>query len=151
MTREDLVLEAEGQREAMIRKSLAGRSGRSTSMSSGLTFDQMSVAERSGQHEFAEGYRLHDDKSWEDQLSRPISLSSLQRTRSISPFPEPPAPTHSRSPSPDRLPQEVVDRSGLPPLLTQHPLFQRTSDDDVEEDEYIGPSLLRPGIRSKEE
>lgn len=152
MTREDLVLEAEGQREAMIRKSLASRSGRSTSMSSSQTFDQMSIAERSGQHDFAEGYGLYDDKSWEDQLSRPISLSSLQRARSISPFPEPPAPTHSRSPSPDTLPRAVVDRSGLPPFLAQHPLFQRPQigDDDLE-DEHVGPSLMKPAIQSKEE
>lgn len=150
MTREDLVLEAEGQREAMIHKSLASRSGRSISTSSGLTFDQRSAAERSGRAGSSDGYGLDDDKSWEGRLSRPTSpASSLRRARSSSPFPDLPAPTHSRPSSPNRLAQAVVGRPELPPLLERHPLFQNAHDDS-EEDEVFRPAVMRTRAGTKE-
>lgn len=149
MTREDQVLEAEGQREAMIHKSLASRSGRSISMSSHLTFDQTSVAERPGRASSSDGYGLDDEKSWEGRLSRPSSASGLQRARLNSPFPDLPAPALSRPSSPNRLAQVVVARSELPPLLEQHPLFQHACDDS-EEDEFFRPAVIRTTERAKE-
>lgn len=148
MTREDLVLEAEGQREAMIYKSLASRSGRSVSMRSHLTFDQMSVAEGYRRGGSSDGYGLDDDKSWEGRLSRPSSASSFEKARLNSPFPDLPAPTLPRTSSPSRLTQAVVGRSELPPLLEQHPLFQSAADES-DEDEVFRPVVIRATARTK--
>lgn len=121
LTTEDQVLEAEEQREAMIRKSLASRSSRSPSMSSHLTVDRTSVTERSG------GTFVHNlgvEKELGMRLSQPSSsTASLQRTRSTSPYPEFPQPTLSRSSSTSRFPLREV-RAGSPPLLEQHPCLR---------------------------
>lgn len=150
MTRDDLVLQAEEQREAMLRKSLASRSG---SMSSRMTFEQMSMNERPETDSTSaptREYGLDDGRNGEGRLSRLGSVSSLrrERARSMSPFPELPAPTLSRSSSPYRpsLPQVVA---GPPPLIEQHPLFQKMSDDS--EDEEVRPSLMRSRAEIKEE
>lgn len=150
MTREDLTHEAEAQREAMIRKSLASRSDRSTSMSSRLTLDSISVTERPMAGSIDER-GLNDEEYLEGRASRPSSVSSLQEARTISPFPDLPAPTLSRSSSPNRLSQMLVGRPDFPPLLEQHPLFQQSNDDFDEED--LRPPLMRAraGTISKEE
>lgn len=143
MTQNDRMLEAEEQRQAMIRKSLASRSGRSMSSSSNLTFDSTNVSEPettpadrhgprekslSRQHSRSRSdFTLYDEKSWE--VGRPLSRAS-------SPFPDPPAPTLSRSSSPGRLPQAPANRPDLPPLLEQHPLFQRLNDNPDSENEH---------------
>lgn len=125
-----LECEAESQRDAMIRKSLASRSGRSMSSTSHFISDTISMDERPNSS-CTQEYRLRDDeedfersytrsrsgtvlsdKSWEGGLS----------SRSKSPFPDLPARTWSRSSSPSR-------RADLPPLLEQHPLFRNTSKD----------------------
>lgn len=123
MTIEDRVMEAEEQREAMIRKSLASRSSRSVSMSSRWTLDQTSMVERP---ESYSAHTLRDDKELEMRLSRPTSISSLQRARSKSPFPDLPPPTLSRSSSPSRL-SLLAGRVELPPLLENHPCLRDNS------------------------
>lgn len=151
MTRKDLTYEAEIQREAMIRKSLASRSGRSVSMSSRLTFDSMSVTEVPKAGSIDE-YGLNEEKPLEERLSRPSSVSSFQGARTTSPFPDLPAPALSRSSSPSRLSQVLVSRPDFPPLLEQHPLFQRLNDDfDDEELEELRPTLVRARAGTKEE
>lgn len=148
MTREHLILEAEGQREAMINKSLASRSQRSSSMSSRLTYEQRSMTGGSGTAGSwaGDGCGLSNEKSWEARLSRPSSASSFGRVRSLSPFPDLPAPTLSRSCSPHRLAQTGVGQPEVPPSLEQHPLFQRAGEGS-EEDEAFGVPRLSSGTR----
>lgn len=116
MTAEDLEMEAESTRTAMIRKSLASRSGRTASLA---TSDRSSMAERpeSGS---GEGLR-YDWKEFEAGISRHSSVASLRR--SASPLPELPAPTLSRSSSPSRNPL-LAGRAELPPPLEQHPCMR---------------------------
>lgn len=119
LTAEDQRLEAEEQREAMIRKSLASRgSSRSPSMSSRVTVDQASMTERSRADSF-----LGVEKELEMRLSRTRSAASLQRVRSTSPFPELPQPTLSRSSSLSRPPLHERPTEP-PPLLEQHPCLR---------------------------
>ncbi|KAF3766802.1 hypothetical protein M406DRAFT_355367 [Cryphonectria parasitica EP155] len=154
MTQDDLLHEAEEQREAMIRKSLASRSGRSISQSSQLTVDSLGTSEmtktgsvyRYGPRDGEDASRQHsrsnsdvslyDEKSWEagNHIGRPSSAASLQRARSKSPLPGIPAPTLSRSSSPTRLLQV---RSELPPLLEPHPLLRRMNEDSDSENEQL--------------
>lgn len=128
LTVADQVLEAEEQREAMIRKSLASRSSRSPSMSSRLTADRSSMTERPGTSSV---HSLRFEKEFEMRLSRPSSAASLQRARSTSPFPEFPQPTLSRSSSLSRPPLPEV-RVDPPPPLEQHPCL-RVEDDTVKD------------------
>lgn len=149
MTQNDLILEAEEQREAMIRKSLASRSGRSISVTSNMTADSSSLYENSSVHRYGvkeemghtrkpsnprSDFSLYDEKDWEAGCtSRPSSAAGLVRARPYSPLPEMPAPTLSRSSSPHRVPQVLANQAGRPPLLEQHPLFQRLHEDsDIE-------------------
>ncbi|KAK2614025.1 hypothetical protein N8I77_000886 [Diaporthe amygdali] len=116
MTAEDLDIEAESTRTAMIRKSLASRSGRSASFA---TLDRFSTAERP-ESTTSDGLR-YDWKEFEAGLSRHSSAASLHR--SASPLPELPAPTLSRSSSPSRNPL-LAGRAELPPPLEQHPCMR---------------------------
>lgn len=114
MTAEDLELEAESTRTAMIRKSLASRSGRTASFA---TMDRMSTADSSS----GEGPR-YDWKDFEAGMSRHSSVASLRRS-TPSPLPELPAPTLSRSSSPSRNPL-LAGRAEMPPPLEQHPCLR---------------------------
>lgn len=119
MTAEDLEMEAESTRAAMIRKSLASRSGRTASFA---TSDRMSSADRP---ESSSGDLLprYDWKEFEaGVVSRQSSVASLRRSMS-SPMPELPAPTLSRSSSPSRNPL-LAGRAELPPPLEQHPCLR---------------------------
>lgn len=136
MTQDTLECEAESQRDAIIRKSLASRSGHSVSSISQLPLDMMSEADRPDSRS-TEEYRLRDDDDFERGYTRLRSGTGLSdkswesgiSTRSMSPFPEMPARTMSRSSSPSRLLHVAPGRSDLPPLLEQHPLFRKVSDD----------------------
>lgn len=122
-----LECEAESQRDAMIRKSLASRSGRSMSSTSQLISDTMSMDERPNSS-CTQEYRLRDEEDYERSYTRSRSGTVLSdksweggvSSRSRSPFPDLPARTWSRSSSPSR-------RADLPPLLEQHPLFRNAS------------------------
>ncbi|KAH8765532.1 hypothetical protein F5883DRAFT_557327 [Diaporthe sp. PMI_573] len=116
MTAEDLEMEAESTRTAMIRKSLASRSGRTASFA---TSHRSSTAERP-ESSSGEGLR-YDWKDFEAGISRHSSVASLPR--SASPLPELPAPTLSRSSSPSRNPL-LAGRAELPPPLEQHPCLR---------------------------
>lgn len=126
-----LEFEAESQRDAMIRKSLASRSGRPISSTSHLMSHTISMDERPDSRSTQE-YRLRDEDDFERISTRSRSGTVLSdksweggmspRSRSKSPFPDPPARTWSRSSSPSR-------RADLPPLLEQHPLFRNASND----------------------
>lgn len=124
MTAEDLVLEAESRREHIIRKSLASRSGRSTSSASSLgrpPFDPASMFEKA---ETGGGDGLkYDRKHLESRLSRHSSMPSLPRSKSPHAFPDLPPPILSRSLSPSRVPL-LTSRTELPPLLEQHPCLR---------------------------
>lgn len=120
LTVADQRLEAEEQREAMIRKSLASRgSSRSPSTSSRVTLDRRaSMIERP-----RTGSVWGAEKDLDLQLLRTRSAVSLRRMRSTSPFPELPQPTLSRNSSFSRpllhdMPTEP------PPLLEQHPCLR---------------------------
>lgn len=114
MTAEDLEMEAESTRTAMIRKSLASRSGRTAS------FATMSTADRP---ESSSGdLPRYDWKDFEAGISRHSSVASLRRSTS-SPLPELPAPALSRSSSPSRNPL-LAGRAELPPPLEQHPCLR---------------------------
>lgn len=121
--------EAESQRDAMIRKSLANRSGRPISSTSHLMSDTISMEERPDSRSTQE-YRLRDEEDFEEISTRSRSDTVLSdksweggmSSRSKSQFPDPPARTWSRSSSPSR-------RADLPPLLEQHPLFRNASND----------------------
>lgn len=121
--------EAESQREAMIQKSLANRSGRLISSTSYLMSDTISMDERPDSRTTQED-RLRDEEQFERNSARSRSGTVLSdksweggmSSRSKSPFPDPPARTWSRSSSPSR-------RADLPPLLDQHPLFRNASND----------------------
>lgn len=125
-----LEIEAESQRDAMIRKSLASRSGRSISTSnSQLMGDRTSMDDRPDSRSGL-ACRLRDEEDFETSITRSRSGTGLSDksweggmpSRSKSPFPDPPARTWSRSSSPSR-------RTDLPPLLEQHPLFRYLSED----------------------
>lgn len=113
MTAEDLEMEAESTRTAMIRKSLASRSGRTAS------FATMSTADRPESSSFGDLPR-YDWKDFEAGISRHSSVASLRRSTS-SPLPELPAPAVSRSSSPHPL---LAGRAELPPPLEQHPCLR---------------------------
>lgn len=130
LTAEDQMHEAEEQREAMIRKSLASRSMRSPSMStigSHMTDDRASSMTEQPAASFLQpsNHSLGIEKEIEMRLSRPASAASLrmQRTRSISPFPDLPQPAMSRSASLSRFPLHEL-RVDPPPLLEQHPCLR---------------------------
>lgn len=130
-TREVLEFDAESQRDAMIQKSLASRSGCSISSKSQLIGDTMSVDGRPDSM-YAQDYRLRDEENVERSFTRSRSGTGLSDksweggmpSRSKSPLPDLPARTWSRSSSPS--PSRHAD---LPPLLEQHPLFRNMSDD----------------------
>lgn len=117
MTAEDLEMEAESTRAAMIRKSLASRSGRTASFA---TSDRLSTADRPDSS-YGELPR-YDWKDFEAGISRHSSVASLRRSTS-SPMPELPAPALSRSSSPSRNPL-LAGRAELPPPLEQHPCMR---------------------------
>lgn len=139
MDRDTLEFEAESQRDAMIRKSLATRSGRSISLNSQLTVDMMSADDRPDSRSSVE-YRLSGAEDFERRFTRSRSGTGLSDKsweggnlmRSKSPFPDRPARTLSRPSSPSRLSQIALGQADLPPLLEQHPLFRNMtlSDDD---------------------
>ncbi|KAI3397980.1 hypothetical protein diail_10056 [Diaporthe ilicicola] len=118
MTAEDMDMEAESTRTAMIRKSLASRSGRSASFA---TSDCLSTTERPESSNYGDGQR-YDWKDFEAGLSRHSSAASL-RGSTPSPLPELPAPSLSRSSSPSRNPL-LAGRAELPPPLEQHPCLR---------------------------
>lgn len=121
LTVKDQALEAEEQREAMLRKSLASRPSRSPSMFSHLTFDLASMTERSRAGSFEHStLRLEKELETGMRFSRPSSIASLERTRSTSPFPEFPRPTLSRSSSFSRFHLHEM----RPPPLEQHPCLR---------------------------
>lgn len=120
MTAEDLEMEAESTRTAMIRKSLASRSGRTASFA---TSDRMSSADRPESSSSGDLLPRYDWKEFEaGVVSRQSSVASLRRSTS-SPMPELPAPTLSRSSSPSRNPL-LAGRAELPPPLEQHPCLR---------------------------
>lgn len=114
MTAEDLEMEAESTRTAMIRKSLASRSGRTAS------FATMSTADRPVSS--VSDLPRYDWKDFEAGISRHSSVASLRRDTS-SPLPELPEPAVSRSSSPTRNPL-LPGRAELPPPLEQHPCLR---------------------------
>ncbi|KAJ4385581.1 transcription initiation factor IIB [Gnomoniopsis smithogilvyi] len=128
--RDVLDFEAESQRHAMIQKSLARRTGRSTSSNSQLISDATSVDDRPDSRLTLED-RLRDEEDFERSITRSRSGTGLSdksweggfSARSKSPFPDPPARTWSRSSSPSSR------RTDLPPSLEQHPLFRSMTDD----------------------
>ncbi|KAL1861565.1 hypothetical protein Daus18300_008828 [Diaporthe australafricana] len=115
MTAEDLDMEAESTRTAMIRKSLATRSCRSAS------FATYSTGERPESSASGDGLR-YDWKDFEAGLSRHSSAASLRRS-TPSPLPELPAPALSSSSSPSRNPL-LAGRAEPPPPLEQHPCLR---------------------------
>lgn len=119
MTAEDLEMEAESTRAAMIRKSLASRSGRTASFA---TSDRMSRADRPESSSSGDLLPRYDWKEFEAGVSRQSSVASLRRSTS-SPMPELPAPALSRSSSPSRNPL-LAGRVELPPPLEQHPCLR---------------------------
>lgn len=119
MTAEDLEMEAESTRAAMIRKSLASRSGRTASFA---TSDRMSRADRPESSSSGDLLPRYDWKEFEAGVSRQSSVASLRRSTS-SPMPELPAPALSRSSSPSRNPL-LAGRAELPPPLEQHPCLR---------------------------
>lgn len=149
MTVDDLLHEAEEQRETMINKSLASRSIRSGSMSSRWTFDNNTSAELetmpcsslAKEKELESGLGVprlkHQQRpalSFDEQVSRPNSAASnrsgrsslrhhvlQQRQRELSTgWPLPAMPAPTLgNGSESRLQRE--------PSLEQHPLFHKTS------------------------
>lgn len=119
MTAEDLEMEAESTRTAMIRKSLASRSGRTGSFAT--SHRTSSTADRPGSSS-GEGLPAYDWKDFEAGISRHSSLATLRRS-TPSPLPELPAPAVSRSSSPSRNPL-LAGRAELPPPLEQHPCLR---------------------------
>lgn len=136
MTRDILDFESESQRDAIIRKSLASRSGRSMSSNSRSIFDTISVDERPDSRA-TQDYSLREEEEFERSFTRSRSGTGLSdksweggiSSRSKSPFPDLPARTWSRSSSPSRSSHPAPERADLPPLLEKHPLFRNMSDD----------------------
>lgn len=121
MTAEDLEMEAESTRTAMIRKSLASRSGRTGSFATSHRTSS-STADRPDSSSGEGGLPAYDWKDFEAGISRHSSLATLRRS-TPSPLPELPAPAVSRSSSPSRNPL-LASRAELPPPLEQHPCLR---------------------------
>lgn len=136
MTRDILELEAESQREAMIRKSLVSRSGQSLSLSNQSDPSMVNV-EQSFDSRSVQGNRPPNEEGFENGLSRMttgLGLKSEECWGSRSDLPDMPSRALSRTCSPNRPLQP--GRSELPPLLEQHPLFRNMNEESDSENEH---------------
>ncbi|POS75721.1 hypothetical protein DHEL01_v205885 [Diaporthe helianthi] len=117
MTAKELEMEAESTRTAMIRKSLASRSGRTASFA---TSGRSSMAERP-ESDSGEGL-TYDWKEFEAGISRHSSVASLRR--SADPMPELPAPTLLHALSPGRNPSLAGRAELRAPREQLHPCLR---------------------------